>query len=132
MRKTINPPSNDKWNALFATTLRDFMEKHPDTGKKTTQKELAQFLGVRPQTVSYYCTGESLPNCEQLLKMAQFFDVTCDFLSHVLHLLFHKRGNTGTFYYGSSHCPIFDTAIYQRLCRGSGKIKFPTSAVRFG
>jgi transcriptional regulator with XRE-family HTH domain len=75
-----NKPPHDKYNALFATSLRDFMECHPDTHEKTTQKALADYLGVRPQTVSCYCTGESLPNCEQLLRIAEFFGVTCDFL----------------------------------------------------
>ena len=70
----------DKYNALFATTLRDFMIKSPKTGVAVTQKELAAHLGVRPQTVSLYCTGESLPNCEQLLKIAEYFGVTADYM----------------------------------------------------
>lgn len=70
----------DKYNALFATTLRDFMMKSPKTNVPVTQKELAGYLGVRPQTVSLYCTGESLPNCEQLLRIADFFGVTADYM----------------------------------------------------
>lgn len=70
----------EKYNARFATTLRDFMAIHPQTGKQTTQKELAECLGVRPQTVSLYCMGESLPNCEQVLKIANFFGVTVDYM----------------------------------------------------
>lgn len=70
----------DKYNALFATTLRDFMMKSPKTGEPVTQKDLAAYLGVRPQTVSLYCTGESLPNCEQLLKIANYFEVTTDYM----------------------------------------------------
>lgn len=72
--------SIDKYNALFATTLRDFMQRSPKSGKTITQKELAGYLGVRPQTVSLYCTGESLPNCEQLLRIADFFGVTADYM----------------------------------------------------
>jgi transcriptional regulator with XRE-family HTH domain len=72
--------SIDKYNALFATTLRDFMMKSPKTSVPVTQKELAGYLGVRPQTVSLYCTGESLPNCEQLLHIADFFGVTADYM----------------------------------------------------
>ena len=72
--------SIDKYNALFATTLREFMMKSPKTNVPVTQKELAGYLGVRPQTVSLYCTGESLPNCEQLLKIANFFGVTADYM----------------------------------------------------
>ena len=79
MPRTSNVPS-EIYNARFAVTLRDFMNAHPDTGERTTQKNLADYLDVRPQTVSYYCTGESLPNCEQLMKIAEFFGVTADFL----------------------------------------------------
>lgn len=69
-----------KYDAPLATHLRDFMSSHPETGAKTTQATLAAHLGVRPQTVAYYVNGESLPNCEQLQKTAEFFNVTCDFL----------------------------------------------------
>lgn len=79
MPKTSKVPS-EKYDALFATTMRSFMDRHPDTGERTTQKALAEHLGVQPQTVSYYCTGESLPNCEQLLKIAEYFKVTADFM----------------------------------------------------
>lgn len=79
MAKTIGM-NIDKYNARFATTLRDFMDESPKTGKPVTQKELAIYLEVRPQTVSLYCTGESLPNCEQLLKIADFFGVTADYM----------------------------------------------------
>jgi transcriptional regulator with XRE-family HTH domain len=79
MAKTNNSPP-DKYDALFATHFRDFMEHHPVTNEKSTQKAIADYLGVRPQTVSCYATGESLPNCEQLLKIADFFGVTCDFM----------------------------------------------------
>lgn len=80
MARTKETTSPDKHNARFATTLRAFMEENPNTHERTTQKALADYLEVRPQTVSYYCTGESLPNCEQLLKIADYFDVTTDFL----------------------------------------------------
>lgn len=80
MPKSSGLTPQEKYDAQFATTLRLFMDGHPDTGEKTTQKALADYLDVRPQTVSYYCTGESLPNCEQLLRIANFFNVTTDFL----------------------------------------------------
>jgi transcriptional regulator with XRE-family HTH domain len=70
----------DKYNAPFAAHLRFFLASHPDTGVKTTQAALAAHLGVRPQTVAYYVNGESLPNCNQLQQIAEFFKVTCDFL----------------------------------------------------
>ncbi len=78
MKKTIETVPTERYFARFATTLRDFMMKSPVTGQPVTQKALADYLQVRPQTVSLYCTGESLPNCEQLLKIAEFFEVTAD------------------------------------------------------
>ena len=78
MSNTINM---DKYNARFASTLREFMVKSPKTGVTVTQKDLAAYLGVRPQTVSLYCTGESLPNCEQLMKIADYFGVTADYMA---------------------------------------------------
>jgi transcriptional regulator with XRE-family HTH domain len=80
MPKTSKIVPLEKYDALFAMTLRRLMERHPESGVKTTQKELAQYLGTQPQTVSLYCTGESLPNCDQLLKIADYFGVTADFL----------------------------------------------------
>ena len=77
-----HPDTGDKTTTenYLETEEKTKTENQPETGKKTTQKELAKYLNVRPQTVSYYCTGESLPNCEQLLMIADFFGVTCDFL----------------------------------------------------
>ena len=54
MAKASGTPQ-EQYDALFATTLRAFMDCHPATGVKTTQKALAEYLEVRPQTVAYYC-----------------------------------------------------------------------------
>lgn len=65
----------DKYEQHFAATLRYLMEENG-----TTQKELAVFVGVRPQTLSLYCTGETQPNCDKLLKIAEYYHVTVDYL----------------------------------------------------
>lgn len=65
----------EKYEQHFAATLRALMEE-----SGTTQKELADFVGVRPQTLSLYCTGETQPNCDKLLKIAEYFHVTVDYL----------------------------------------------------
>lgn len=62
----------------FAVNLRSFLECSPKDGKPVTQRDLAKYIEVRPQTVSLYCTGESLPNSETLVKMAEFFDISVD------------------------------------------------------
>ena len=80
MSDTSKPIQEDIYNAPFAKTLRAFMESHPHTGERTTQKALADYMGIRPQAVSLYCIGESLPDSTRLMKIAEFFDVTADFL----------------------------------------------------
>ena len=64
----------------FPFVLSDIMRIHPDTGKPTTQKALAEAVGIRPQTISLYVNGETQPNTEVLLKIADFFGVSADFL----------------------------------------------------
>ncbi len=44
------------------------------------QKELAEYLGVKPNVVSYFCKGSRVPNIEQIRKIAEFFDVSSDYL----------------------------------------------------
>lgn len=67
--------SIERYNAHFAVTLRNLMEKN-----HTTQKELAKFVGIRPQSLAQYCSGETTPNGEKLLKIAEYFKVTTDYL----------------------------------------------------
>lgn len=64
----------------FPEMIRKLMKEHPVTGKVTSQKTLAVYIGIRPQSLSLYCTGESKPNAEKLLKIADYFGVTADYL----------------------------------------------------
>lgn len=43
--------------------------------KKKTSKELADHLGVKPGTVSRWCTNDSQPNIATLFKIARFLEV---------------------------------------------------------
>ena len=61
-------------------TLRRLMDKHPQTKKKTTHKELAEYIGVRQQTVSQYISGKSVPTANKCLSIADFFGVSADYL----------------------------------------------------
>ena len=67
--------TSDRYNSHFAETLRSLMEE-----RKTTQKELAAFVGIRPQSLAQYCSGETQPNGDKLLKIAEYFNVTVDYL----------------------------------------------------
>ncbi len=67
--------SIERYNAHFASTLRKLMEQNG-----TTQKELAAFVGIRPQSLAQYVSGETTPNGEKLLKIAEYYKVTTDYL----------------------------------------------------
>jgi transcriptional regulator with XRE-family HTH domain len=50
------------------------------TEKKIGQKELADYLGVGVSTLSQYETGKREPNNEALNKLAEFLNVSTDYL----------------------------------------------------
>ena len=77
---TTSKPVWETENEWFPKTLRGFMASHPATGETTTQKALADVLDVRPQTLSLYCNGQTQPTPAKLLKIAEYFGVTTDFL----------------------------------------------------
>lgn len=42
---------------------------------KKTNKELANYLKIKPETVSRWCTNDSQPTIATLFKIASFFKV---------------------------------------------------------
>lgn len=48
--------------------------------KRITQAELGEKLGIQFQHVSKYERGETVPTWENLIKLAQFFDVNINWL----------------------------------------------------
>lgn len=71
-RKKINPSNSSK---PFPAALRTLMED-----RNTSQKDLADYLGKTRQAISLYCTGESAPDLDALVKIAQYFDTSTDYL----------------------------------------------------
>ena len=59
----------------FAEMLRLLLKKH-----HVQQLELAQNIGVKRTTISMYATGNSRPDIDGLIKIAQFFNVSLDYL----------------------------------------------------
>ena len=80
VRRMAKQEVQDKYNATFPTVLRQLMEKHPVTGLPTTQKALAEVIGIRPQTLSLYANGITQPNPDTLLNIAKYFDVSVDYM----------------------------------------------------
>lgn len=64
----------------FPQMLQKLTAWHPVYHRKITQKELADHVGVRPQTVALYLKGVTAPAPKHLLKMADFFCVSTDYL----------------------------------------------------
>lgn len=60
---------------VFPERLSSLMKE-----KNLRQQDLADFLGVKRQTVSLYMTGQSIPDAEQLKNIAVFFKVSSDWL----------------------------------------------------
>ena len=60
----------------FGERLRELREE-----RDVTQKALAEVLGVSPRMVSFYESGAHfLSDGEQLCRLADYFDVTTDYL----------------------------------------------------
>lgn len=68
------------YNGMFPRMLREMLDRHPLTGARTTLKELAEAVGIRQQTVSLYKNGETQPTPETLVKIAEFFGVSVDYM----------------------------------------------------
>lgn len=75
MPKTRKGSPIELYESHFAVTLRSLMDE-----RKTTQKQLAEYVGIRPQTISLYCSGGTQPTIDSLCKIAEFFNVTTDYL----------------------------------------------------
>lgn len=65
----------EKYNAPFPTALRTLMEE-----KGVTQESIAKMTGKTRQTVSQYVNGISEPGYDVLVKIADYFDVSIDYL----------------------------------------------------
>jgi len=59
----------------FPTILRKLLDE-----KNISQAKLAEIIGVERQAISYYTLGVTLPNIEKLEKMADYFEVTTEYL----------------------------------------------------
>ena len=60
---------------IFPTRLREIMQEN-----HTTQKMLGDAIGVRPQTISLYCTGQSSPDADGLTKICDYYKVSADWI----------------------------------------------------
>lgn len=67
--------SIDNYNKSFPSTLRKLIER-----KNTTIKAVADYIGVSRQAVSQYQDGSTQPNADTIVKIAEYFEVSTDYL----------------------------------------------------
>lgn len=72
--------NTDRYFDIFPTMLRSILESHPKGGYSTTYKSLGEVVGVRQQTISQYASGKTQPTADIVLRIAQFFGVSVDYL----------------------------------------------------
>ena len=72
--------NTDRYYDVFPSTLRGLLESNPKDGHSTTYKALGEAVGVRQQTISQYASGQTQPTADVVLRIAQFFDVSVDYL----------------------------------------------------
>ena len=68
-------PSEQNRNALFPSRLKELREE-----KKISQQTLSDTLKVSKSTIGYWENGDSLPDAESLAMLADFYDVSADYL----------------------------------------------------
>lgn len=62
-------------NNLFGKNLRELRQE-----KGYSQRKLGELIGVCNQTISFWETGSREPDLEMLVKIADFFEVSVDYL----------------------------------------------------
>ncbi|MGN0771169.1 MAG: helix-turn-helix domain-containing protein [Christensenellales bacterium] len=62
-------------NNVFGKTLRELRIE-----KGISQRNLGEILGVCNQTVSFWESGSREPDLDMMCRIAEFFEVSCDFL----------------------------------------------------
>ena len=62
--------------------MRDFSEvlRELRTEKKISQRALGEILGISDRNIRFYETGEHRPDFEGLLILADYFQVSLDYL----------------------------------------------------
>jgi len=59
----------------FSVVLRELRKE-----KKVSQRELGELLGISDRNIRFYESGEHRPDFDGLLKLADYFNVSLDYL----------------------------------------------------
>ena len=79
MKKASEKSVLEKFDSPFASKLRHLMSNNMFK-REITQIELANKIGVTRQVISQYANGNTIPNIDKLVLIADFFKVSADYL----------------------------------------------------
>lgn len=65
-----------KFEYAFSSRLYELLEE-----REVTQLQLAKAVGISGPTVSCYVYGRAVPSVRTLIKIADYFDVSTDYLT---------------------------------------------------
>lgn len=71
----IESISNINYNALFPTRMRELRRT-----KDVSQDEAATNIGVTRSTIGLYENGDNIPDIKKLVRIANYYDVSVDYL----------------------------------------------------
>ena len=94
----------------FGEILKELLEQH-----NLSQKRLAESLDMSPSALSNYIQGTREPDYNTLIRIADYFDVTTDFLLNHPHELTLSHNEELLL-----HFPFFDQRS-ERILFGTGK-----------
>lgn len=63
------------YDSLFSSRLRKLIKD-----ENISMQTLSSEIGVSRQAISQYCDGSTVPNADKLLKIAEYFNVSLDYL----------------------------------------------------
>lgn len=67
--------ANKIQNDFIAERIRGVVEE-----SRLSYQTIAESIGVSRQAISQYCDGSTVPNSDKLYRIAQFFNVSADYL----------------------------------------------------
>ena len=76
VRRQKEIPLYERYNTIFPTRLRAIMDE-----LHVTQQDVADAIGKSRQAVGFYANGTSSPDWETIAHLAQYFNVSADWLN---------------------------------------------------
>ncbi|MDL2248744.1 helix-turn-helix domain-containing protein [Tyzzerella sp. OttesenSCG-928-J15] len=61
--------------SIFSQRLKELRK-----ARNVKQTDVAEYLGVQPRTIRFYESGTNEPSFELVVKLADFYDVSTDYL----------------------------------------------------